>query len=84
MAAGVLPSTESSATAGLSPLLVDSGFAAFGEQIEDDIRADRLLAVDLEPAITACSCLGQLSGSPVPAAQRVTFEFVSGPRPAWT
>src|SRR5262249_52742654 len=42
--------------------LVDGGFTAFGEQIEDDIRADRLLAVDLEPALTACSCLGELSG----------------------
>src|SRR5262249_48007298 len=42
--------------------LVDGGFASFGDGIEDDIRADRLLAVDLEPAVAICSCLGELPG----------------------
>jgi hypothetical protein len=42
--------------------LVDSGFTAFGDQIQDGIRADRLLAVDLEPAIAACFRLSELPG----------------------
>src|SRR5262249_1663074 len=42
--------------------LVDSGVAAFGDQIEDDIRANRFLAVDLESTIVACCCLSELPG----------------------
>src|SRR5262249_22654273 len=46
----------------VTAILVDSGSAAFGEQIEGHVRADCLLGVDLKPAIAVCCCLSELPG----------------------
>src|SRR5262249_19662172 len=42
--------------------LVDCRFAAFGDDVEDDIRAKRFLTAELKETIVVCSRLRELPG----------------------
>src|SRR5215831_2783873 len=82
---GVLPSTESSTIAGLSPLPL---FTAASPPLATTYRITSVPRVSWLPnsnrpsllVLAWASCLG----SPALAPQRVTVEFASGPPPAWT
>src|SRR5262249_5328857 len=46
----------------IAAAFVDTGFAAFGNEVEDYICGRCFLAADLKPAVAACCCLRKLPG----------------------
>src|SRR5215471_12052121 len=82
---GVLPSTASSAAAGLSPAPL---FTAASPPLATRYRMTSVPRVSWlpnsnRPSLLVLAC-ASCRGSPALALQRVTVEFASGPPPAWT